>query len=293
LARRLHEFHLPAGDYTFEEECPSGQYQSFPTPTNGCGSGVHSLALGAGQIVADKNFGNYGYATKSGMKFEDLNANGEKDAGEPGLQGWTITLNGTDGMGNPVSETTTTDINGNYSFRVPPGSNYTVCEGDKEGWYQSYPAEGIGCWVVTLASLEEDTGNDFGNYRYATKSGYKWNDLNGDGIWDDGEPGLENWTIQLLKGDLGIGSATTDGDGYYEFSLPPGSYAVCEEMQAGWTQTFPTSSGYDCGDGTYGYEFTLESGQHEQYNNFGNWIIPMDDQTAWRQTVTSPLSFAT
>ncbi len=26
-------------------------------------------------------------------------------------------------------------------------------------------------------------------------SGYKWHDLDGDGVWDDGEPPLENWTI--------------------------------------------------------------------------------------------------
>ena len=30
-------------------------------------------------------------ATKSGMKFNDLDADGVKDAGEPGLGGWTIT----------------------------------------------------------------------------------------------------------------------------------------------------------------------------------------------------------
>ena len=34
------------------------------------------------------------------MKFHDLNADGVKDAGEPGLAGWTIYLVGTDGTGN-------------------------------------------------------------------------------------------------------------------------------------------------------------------------------------------------
>jgi hypothetical protein len=39
---------------------------------------------------ADNNFGNWTTATKSGIKFHDLNANGVKDEGEPGLAGWTI-----------------------------------------------------------------------------------------------------------------------------------------------------------------------------------------------------------
>ena len=25
--------------------------------------------------------------------------------------------------------------------------------------------------------------------------GTKWNDLDGDGVWDEGEPGLAGWTI--------------------------------------------------------------------------------------------------
>src|SRR2546426_7780858 len=37
--------------------------------------------------------------TKSGVKFNDLNANGVKDVGEPGLAGWTISAY-TDGNGD-------------------------------------------------------------------------------------------------------------------------------------------------------------------------------------------------
>ena len=50
------------------------------------------------------------------MKFDDLDADGVKDAGEPGLSGWTITLTGTDGFGTAVDLSTTTDANGAYSF---------------------------------------------------------------------------------------------------------------------------------------------------------------------------------
>jgi hypothetical protein len=60
----------------------------------------------------------------------------------------------------------------------------------------------------------------------------------------------------------------------------PGDYSVCEAPQSGWVQTFPTD-GQVCSCGLYGYAFTLLSGQHETDNDFGNWMPPMNDETAW------------
>ncbi len=209
-------------------------------------------------------FGNFRYATKSGMKFEDLNGNGAKDAGEPGLPDWTITLNGTNGLGNPISKSVLTDASGSYSFSVPPGT-YTVCEVLEKDWTQTYPADK--CYSnITFTSGQVDTGNDFGNFSNATKSGMKFNDLNGNGAKDAGEPGLPDWTI-TLKGTDGMGNAvskstTTDANGNYSFSVPPGSYTVCEVQQTGWKQTFPKS---EC------YNITLISRQVDSNNDFGNF----------------------
>ncbi len=45
--------------------------------------------------------------------------------------------------------------------------------------------------AINLTSAQNDTGNDFGNQQQqATKSGIKFDDLNGDGDQDAGEPGL-------------------------------------------------------------------------------------------------------
>ncbi|NET41952.1 SdrD B-like domain-containing protein, partial [Okeania sp. SIO2B3] len=97
-------------------------------------------------------------------------------------------------------------------------------------------------------------------------SGYKWNDLDGDGIWDDNEQGLEGWTIYIDEnnnGELDDGemSTVTDGDGYYSFDdLSPGTYTIAEELQPGWEQTYPGS-----GDGeTVIIDF--ESLKHEDAN---------------------------
>src|SRR5262249_6392427 len=51
--------------------------------------------------------------TISGQKFNDLNGNGTKDTGEPGLAGWTINLTNSSGT---VAGSTVTDAKGNYSF---------------------------------------------------------------------------------------------------------------------------------------------------------------------------------
>ena len=47
-----------------------------------------------------------------------------------------------------------------------------------------------GGYYIDLDSNETDTGNDFGNWRIATKSGMKFEDLDADGVQDDGEPGV-------------------------------------------------------------------------------------------------------
>jgi hypothetical protein len=87
--------------------------------------------------------------------------------------------------------------------------------------------------------------------------GTKWNDSNGNGIRDTGEPGLANWIIYLdANGDSelnnqGGGSGVcderalercvrTDAAGNYSFNnLEPGTYVVAEVLQPGWVQTYP------------------------------------------------------
>ena len=107
------------------ETCPAGQgwRQSQPGPETGtanCGANKYSITLISGQVDSDNHFGNFKNATKSGVKYHDLNANGTQDAGEPGLSGWTI--NATATGGSAVSASTTTGAGGAYSLSLTPGS---------------------------------------------------------------------------------------------------------------------------------------------------------------------------
>lgn len=100
-------------------------------------------------------------------------------------------------------------------------------------------------------------------------SGYKFNDQDGDGVWDEGEPGIAGWEITLhdqqyqdyLGNDVTV---ETDEDGYYSFSgVEYGEYLIFEHSQDGWTQTFP--------DDPNVYHITL-SAEDSDINgrNFGN-----------------------
>jgi len=97
--------------------------------------------------------------------------------------------------------------------------------------------------------------------------GSKWNDIDGDGVRDAGELGLQGWTIYLDQNnngqlDNGELSTVTDANGDYWFTdLAPDTYTVAEVLLPGWEQTFPSD--------TSGNETTIidfESLEHEDGN---------------------------
>ncbi|GLC24100.1 SdrD B-like domain-containing protein [Roseisolibacter agri] len=297
---------LPPGTYTVAEACPTGWYQSYPTPSGAppgvCGTGVHTFTIvsgapGAPDVHANNNFGNYQPSTKTGVKYHDLNGNGTRDAGEPGIAGVTIKLLS---GGSPV-QSAVTDANGAYTLsNILPGT-YLVCEVLPDGYAQSAPNAGTtlgtgesladcpaatpaygakGYQIVVSASAQSFTGNDFGNFQNGSIAGVKISDANGNGTQDGGEVGLAAWPIHLF-GTTGLGAAvhrhtTTNGSGQFTFAnVPPGQYRLCEEQKAGFVQRFPTlatTGAIDCGAllasvhdpvlPGIGYSLTLQSGQN-------------------------------
>ena len=202
-------------------------------------------------------------ASKSGTKFHDLNANGVKDPGDPGLSDWTINLyqdTGTKGSydGEAVYKTATTDSNGAYAFSNLFSGDYIVCEVLKANWFQSAPTSApsgetlvTNCpgttkgYAFTMGGTNR-TSNDFGNYQQGTVSGTKFKDKDDDGVKDAGETGLSGWKIHVYSGTTEVSGSpvTTDSSGNYSISLNPGTYTVCEEItdHTGWVQSYPTAS---------------------------------------------------
>lgn len=91
--------------------------------------------------------------------------------------------------------------------------------------------------------------------------GYKWNDVNGNCIFDQGEIKMAGWKIKLSNGM----SATTDQNGSYTIpNVPPGTYTVSEQPQSGWKQTCPINPAT--------YSVTVNPLQTVSNINFGNQI---------------------
>jgi hypothetical protein len=93
--------------------------------------------------------------------------------------------------------------------------------------------------------------------------GTKFNDLNGNGTQDAGEPGIKGWQISI-----GGQSVTTDENGNYCFiDLMPGDYTINEIKQSGWEQTAPLSGHHTV---------ALAAGQNLVGKNFGNRRVASD-----------------
>src|SRR5207245_7426201 len=90
-----------------------------------------NLDVGAGGL--NYNFAELGLSSLAGYVYLDANANGVKDAGEPGIGGVAITLVGTNDQG-AVNSTMTTAADGSYQFRgLRPGS-YEIRETEPAGY---------------------------------------------------------------------------------------------------------------------------------------------------------------
>ena len=89
------------------------------------------------------------------------------------------------------------------------------------------------------------------------------------GVHVDASPwaGLAGWCVEL-SGPVSA-TAVTDASGAYLFlGLPKGTYTVCETVQPGWHETFPTS-GPTCATG-FGWTITVAEGSGNSYIDFWN-----------------------
>ena len=265
----------------------------------------------------DANYFGVATGSISGYKWNDFDADGVWDAGEPPLDGWIIVLFDQNAQ---VWPSTVTDADGYYEFTGLAPGTYQLWEGGLQfGWQQTWPVDPW-LYTVELAGGQDATDKNFGNH--ALFSGYKWNDLNGDGVWDEGELPLNDWTIKLY-GNEPVLDAVPDGlteldsaltgddaqgwpDGYYQLTLPqpdvaltlvegqvptPPTFTICEVLQDGWQQTAPGGTGcYEVSllDGVLGLKASLSGSatvvriptEIELYN-FGNQELASISGVKW------------
>ncbi len=197
-------------------------------------SSVNLAATGPVNLLQD-----FGYRdtsspnTISGTIWKDTNADGSLVGGEAGrFAGVTVVLY--DNNGNVVA-TTTTDASGNYSFSNLPDGTYKVDVTDDANvlngyWKSTGPSAGsdnnsqVDPYTVTVSGGQNNTTADFGYYQQPAALGnFVWEDLDGDGVQDAGEPGIPGVPVTLTvtwpnsSGTTTL-KTTTDASGFYSFA---------------------------------------------------------------------------
>ena len=155
--------------------------------------------------------------------------------------------------------TATTGADGTYSFVGLPLGTYTLTETQPAGYTDGKDKLGtsggtLGNDNVTSITLGTGaaTGYDFGELQTGSLGNFVWEDLNGNGTQDSGEPGIAGVTVTLSGlDDLGApvsATATTDATGAYLFAnLRAGSYTVAFTTPSGYVAA-PLNVGDDTTD---------------------------------------------
>jgi serine-aspartate repeat-containing protein C/D/E len=246
---------VPFGTFTLSETVPPGFVQTAP-PVPGTSQATINFAQ---RSVSGVLFGNRAIAgTVSGVKFNDVNGNGVRDAGEAGLAGVTIRI--TDASGTVT--TTTSDASGAFSFTGLAAGAYVVSEVVPTGFNQTAPAA-PGTFTVNLTTGSTAGNLLFGNQAVvagsdtASISGRKILDFNANGVFDGTDRGFEGIVFELRDASGTVRTATSDAQGNFTFSnLPAGTYVLSEILPPNFFQTFPGTQG---APGTY--TITLTPGQ--------------------------------
>jgi len=170
----------------------------------------------------------------------DADGDGVQDPDEAGLAGIPVALwydSNSDGLVDALYGSTTTGPDGGYIFDGVPAGVYQVIvnggatpggytqTGDPDGTPDNQTTE-----PIVLAPGDVYLNADFG-YDPADGSSIGdlvYLDLNGNGVWDPGEPGIPGVTVALLDsaGNV-IATTTTDPSGQYLFEGLPAGRTRC------------------------------------------------------------------
>ncbi len=172
-------------------------------------SGLQGMIVATSGQIDTADYLDFKYLVISGTKFNDLNGNGVKEGGEPGLSGWTIAVAGGVYFGN---FSTVTDGSGNYSIDSVFTGSHVVGEVVQSGWTRTMPS-GPGTYAISGISgnFVVTTGKDFGNFDNTDVSGIVYRDYNGNGIMDGPDAAMSGVSVDLaVNGGIDV----SDGSGY-------------------------------------------------------------------------------
>lgn len=173
------------------------------------------------------------------------------------------------------------------SFTVAPGT-YVITETAAANWFLNsivcnpagngsvnLPARRVAITVVAGANVT----CTFTDQRAGNITAIKFNDLNGNGLRASTEPYLNGWTMRLyssattlvatrVTADFVSGGVTNPGRARF-LNVAPGVYNLCEDQQAGWSNTRPGTTNASYGNRPCVVVTVAPGTNYTIY--FGNW----------------------
>lgn len=150
-----------------------------------------------------------------------------------------------------INDTATTSFNSNGSNTLTQTATgtYTITEVPHPSYTTTYNncisvlvvAGTTTTCTITNTYISNGGGSSPDTYRL---QGYVWHDTNENGVWDNGETPLPDWTVYASSSDSLL-TATTDANGLYSFNVSAGTWILSEVLQADWYLTHPTPITYE------------------------------------------------
>ncbi|HRQ29486.1 MAG TPA: SdrD B-like domain-containing protein [Saprospiraceae bacterium] len=189
------------------------------------------------------------YSSMGDLVWEDINGNGIQDQDEPGINDVTVQLFNEQKVFLKQTKTANGDdqTSGIYFFDYLPSGKYYLRILVPSAYYVATPSGGSdpgkdsdithfnGPYTTSTIHLgvkEQKTDIDIGLYKLGSVNGFVWEDLNGNGLREVDEPGINEVYVELYDDDSNlIGSVfttndeQTDHEGIFKFDfLDPGNY---------------------------------------------------------------------
>lgn len=170
--------------------------------------------------------------------FRDVDGNGDQDATDPGQSGISVQL--WNESRTQLLASTTSGAGGGYALQAPRGANYIVHFGTAPGYPSRSPKDATGneatdsdpqptgalagdTALITVGAATPTISTLDAGYHHLVSVGNRvWDDTDGDGVQDNGEPGLSNVTVQLwsVAKDKIYAQTTTSPTGTYVLLAP-------------------------------------------------------------------------
>ena len=240
------------GTYLFDDLPPDGYYSSMMPPSpeyllspDGNGSVFDPemymsspVNLQSGDTGSGVNAGVYLPVNVGDWVWNDSLPDGIQGSDE-GAFGEPVTINLYDSSGTLV-DTTETDSSGSFSFvGVKPGDyevefllgdgyHFTIQDAGSDDTKDSDVDPSTGKTQITLISGQESHLAAGVTVLASVGPNQVFNDINGNGLQDEGEPGEPGVVIHLIDDEGNrVATTTSDSNGYYEFDgLSPGNYSI-------------------------------------------------------------------